>query len=166
MKPNKLLIILVVLCAASIIINGLALYRNQQLQKQVSNLYSNIDDLDDKLSDAKKQIEELEGKKEEMEEKLSRVQHFDNAGTSYYSGGSSGVSYTGSAMQTKIDGTFEGWDGETIFKMMNGTVWQQASYSYTYHYAYMPDVLIYSKGGTYYMKVEDVDEEIAVKQIK
>jgi hypothetical protein len=31
---------------------------------------------------------------------------------------------------------------------------------------YMPDVIIYKKGGTYYMKVEDVDDEIQVTQIK
>ena len=75
-------------------------------------------------------------------------------------------SYFSDVMETLIDGAFVGWNGETIFKMMNGTIWQQAEYSYIYHYAYMPEVQIYEKGDGYYMKVEDVDEEIRVNQIK
>ncbi|HEX5153079.1 MAG TPA: hypothetical protein VFW07_16630 [Parafilimonas sp.] len=75
-------------------------------------------------------------------------------------------SYFSGVMETLIDGAFDGWDGETIFKMMNGTVWQQAEYSCMYQYAYMPEVLIYEKGDGYYMKVEDVDEEIRVTQVK
>ena len=75
-------------------------------------------------------------------------------------------SYFSDVMETLIDGAFVGWDGETIFKMMNGTIWQQAEYSYIYHYAYMPEVQIYEKGDGYYMKVEDVDEEIRVNQLK
>jgi hypothetical protein len=69
-------------------------------------------------------------------------------------------------IETKIDGDFEGWDGETIFKMTDGSIWQQASYDYTYHYAYRPDVLIYRKSGAYYMQVEGVDDEIRVIKLK
>ena len=75
-------------------------------------------------------------------------------------------SHFSDVMETLIDGAFDGWNGETIFKMMNGTIWQQAEYSYMYHYAYMPEVQIYEKGDGYYMKVENVDEEIRVNQIK
>lgn len=74
--------------------------------------------------------------------------------------------YSKGVIETKIDGEFKGWEGETIFKMMNGTIWQQDSYAYTYHYAYMPEVLLYRKSGRIYMKVEGVDSEIAVKRIK
>ena len=70
------------------------------------------------------------------------------------------------AMETLIDGAFDGWDGGTVFKMMNGTIWQQAENSYMNHYAYMPEVQIYEKGDGYYMKVEDVNEEVRVTQIK
>lgn len=66
-------------------------------------------------------------------------------------------------IETNIDGEFKGWDGETIFKFMNGQIWQQSSYAYMYHYAYTPEVLIYEYGGKYLMKVEDVDEVIEVK---
>lgn len=69
-------------------------------------------------------------------------------------------------IETQIDGDFEGWEGETIFKMMNGQIWQQSSYDYAYHYAYSPEVLIYEFDGSWIMRVEDVDETINVTQLK
>ena len=68
-------------------------------------------------------------------------------------------------IETQIDGDFEGWEGETIFKMMNGQIWQQSSYDYTYHYAYSPEVLIYEFNGSWIMRVEDLDETIEVTQL-
>jgi hypothetical protein len=70
------------------------------------------------------------------------------------------------ALETTIDGEFQGWDGETIFKLSNGQIWQQAEYSYTYSYAYMPEVTIYATDSGCKLKVEDEDETILVKRIK
>jgi hypothetical protein len=69
-------------------------------------------------------------------------------------------------IESNIDGDFEGWDGETIFKLRNGQIWQQSSYAYTYHYAYSPEVTIYKTGGLYKMKVDGVDSSIFVTQLK
>lgn len=69
-------------------------------------------------------------------------------------------------VESQIDGEFQGWEGETIFKLMNGQIWQQSQYSYTYHYAYMPSVIIYSSGGGYKMKVDGVNDTIYVKQLR
>lgn len=68
-------------------------------------------------------------------------------------------------VETQVDGEFNGWEGETIFKLSNGEVWQQAAYAYTYHYAYRPNVMIYLFKGEYRMAVEDVDETISVKKL-
>jgi len=70
------------------------------------------------------------------------------------------------AIETTIDGEFHGWDGETIFKLSNGQIWQQSEYSYTYSYAYMPSVTIYSTQSGCAMKVEGEDETIHVKRLK
>lgn len=70
------------------------------------------------------------------------------------------------AIESQIDGTFEGWSGETIFKLTNGQIWQQAEYAYTYHYAYRPEVIIYPVRGGCRMKVEDLRETILVKRLK
>lgn len=70
------------------------------------------------------------------------------------------------AIETQMEGTFNGWDGETLFKLTNGQIWQQSSYAYTYHYAYRPEVTIYPVSGGCKMKVKDVEQTISVKRIK
>ncbi len=70
------------------------------------------------------------------------------------------------AIESAIDGEFNGWDGETIFKLNNGQIWQQAEYDYMYSYSYSPGVTIYSTQSGCRMKVEDEDETILVKRLK
>jgi hypothetical protein len=70
------------------------------------------------------------------------------------------------AIESTIVGDFNGWDGETIFKLVNGQIWEQVEYSYTYSYSYRPDVTIYQVNGGCRMKVEDEDETIMVRRIK
>lgn len=57
-------------------------------------------------------------------------------------------------VESAIDGDFNGWEGESSYKLINGQVWKQCQYKYEYHYAYRPDVLIYSANGSYVMAVE------------
>ncbi|MEO6328851.1 MAG: hypothetical protein ABIO55_07960 [Ginsengibacter sp.] len=149
--------------------------KNVKSRKEISSLKSKIGDLEDDLSKAQEEVADLENKVSDLEDNVSdiedrssEVKQFDNSGGVRHglSSNSATPSYTGKVLKTQIDGDFEGWEGETIFKMTNGTIWQQSSYAYTYHYSFMPEVIIYKKDGTYYMKVEDVDDEIAVEQIK
>jgi hypothetical protein len=69
-------------------------------------------------------------------------------------------------IESEIDGEFEGWSGETIFKLTNGQIWQQTEYDYEYEYAYTPEVTIYKTSGCYKLKVEDMSDTICVKRIK
>jgi len=70
------------------------------------------------------------------------------------------------AIESAISGEFKGWEGETIFKLANGQIWQQAEYDYMYSYSYSPDVTIYQTRSGCRMKVEDEDETILVSRIK
>ena len=79
---------------------------------------------------------------------------------------SGGVAASGDVIETHIDGDFEGWDGDTVWKMDNEQIWQQSSYAYHYHYAYHPQVLIYRASAGWKMKVEGDSEEVSVKRIK
>jgi hypothetical protein len=76
------------------------------------------------------------------------------------------MSECSSAIESTISGDFSGWNGETIFKLDNGQIWQQAEYDYMYSYSYRPDVTIYETSGGCRMKVEDEDETIIVKRIR
>jgi hypothetical protein len=69
-------------------------------------------------------------------------------------------------IESHINGAFQGWDGDTIFELRNGQVWQQVSYNYTYHYAYSPEVFIYSTSGGYKMIVNGVSATIYVRRLK
>jgi len=69
----------------------------------------------------------------------------------------------GSIIESRIDGEFEGWTGETVFKLQNGQYWQQVSYAYRYHYAFSPAVRIVSENGRYMMHVDGVDASLAVE---
>jgi hypothetical protein len=159
---NKLKIIVVFNTVVLII--GISLFISSQ--KKINNFNSQVDGLESELNNAQSRISELEDENLELEEKLSNVQHFDDIGSIGYGYSESGTNFIGQVIETNIDGEFGGWEGETIFKMMNGSIWQQSSYAYTYHYAYMPNVIIYLKAGSYYMKVEGVDDEIQVRQIR
>ena len=71
-----------------------------------------------------------------------------------------------SVIESQVDGDFEGWEGETVVKLMNGQIWIQTEYYYEYHYAYMPDVLIYQSRGVWKMKVEGIDKAVGVEQLR
>lgn len=71
-----------------------------------------------------------------------------------------------SVIESQIDGDFEGWEGETIVKLMNGQIWQQTEYYYRYHYSFMPKVLIIKSGGSYKMKVDGIEKLIRVQRLR
>ena len=64
-------------------------------------------------------------------------------------------------IHSQVDGDWEGWDGETIVKLMDGSVWQQTEYHYEYSYSYMPAARV--QDGL--MFVDGMSRGIAVEQI-
>lgn len=79
---------------------------------------------------------------------------------------SNGPSSVSPYVESQIVGDFEGWDGDTIFKLMNGEVWQQSSYDYIYHYDYNPIIKIFETQNGYIMKVANLDKTVSVKRIE
>lgn len=73
--------------------------------------------------------------------------------------------YGGIVRRASIDGAFTGFDGDTLFKLTDGTYWLQAEYKYWYYYAYRPEVEIYAEGGTVYLRVVGQSESVAVTQL-
>jgi hypothetical protein len=47
---------------------------------------------------------------------------------------------------SQIEDEFDGFDGESIFELTDGSVYVQSSYKYHYFYAYRPMIKIYSNG--------------------
>lgn len=43
-----------------------------------------------------------------------------------------------------VNGAWEGWKGQTLVEMTDGSVWKQAEYHYEYHYSYRPQAVLTS----------------------
>jgi hypothetical protein len=69
-------------------------------------------------------------------------------------------------IESQIEGDFNGWEGETIIRLSNGQIWQQSSYHYEYHYAFMPKVLIFKTGGVFRAKVDGTETSVPVTRLK
>lgn len=63
-------------------------------------------------------------------------------------------------IESNIEGVFKGWDGKSTYKLVNGQTWEQAEYKYEYMYAYRPEVIIYSSGGSYIMRVQGTEARV------
>jgi hypothetical protein len=68
-------------------------------------------------------------------------------------------------LRSEIDGEFEGFDGETLFKLSNGTYWLQDEYKYWYYYAYCPPIEILKADGRTYLRVVGCSDKVAVRDI-
>ena len=70
-------------------------------------------------------------------------------------------------MSTCIDGNFEGWDGDTVFELCNGQIWQQSSFDFKFSFKFRPSVLIYEDVfGGFRMKVEGIADTISVVRLQ
>jgi len=68
--------------------------------------------------------------------------------------------------ESQIVSDFDGWDGETIFELANGQVWQQAGAGIAVHVAVRPDAMIYRKNGSFEMRVEGVSSTVPVRRLQ
>jgi hypothetical protein len=65
-------------------------------------------------------------------------------------------------MRSILDGSWNGWDGNTVVTLVDGSVWQQEEYYYHYHYSYRPKVIIDGN----MMHVEGMPKAIRVRRLR
>lgn len=65
----------------------------------------------------------------------------------------------------QIDGEFQGFDDDMLFKMSDGTYWIQDQYMYWYYYAYCPKGSLLRANGRLYLKIDGQDQTVPVRQI-
>ncbi|MBR0849668.1 hypothetical protein JQ543_18090 [Bradyrhizobium diazoefficiens] len=71
-----------------------------------------------------------------------------------------------STINSRISDTFEGAQGDSIYKLDNGQVWQQSKYFYKYKYSYRPRVRIEASGYRGIMHVDGFSKEIHVHRLE
>ena len=76
------------------------------------------------------------------------------------------VSGGGKVIESNIQGSWNGWSGDTIVKLTNGQIWEQAGAALSLSLGLGNEVLIFEKNNTYHMQVEDEDEAVAVRRLK
>lgn len=70
------------------------------------------------------------------------------------------VRQIGGVIESRINGEFNGWEGDSTYELVNGQLWQQSSYKYEYKYAYMPEVVIFDPGGGAVMRVAGTSAQV------
>ena len=63
-------------------------------------------------------------------------------------------------IESRIEGEFKGWDGNTQYKLQNGQIWQQSTYKYEYKYHYNPEAIVYEANGEYKMCVAGTTADV------
>ena len=91
-----------------------------------------------------------------VDDKKLNIQHL--------SGGTGGDN--GLAIESNISGSWRGWKGDTIVRLVNGQIWEQTGLGLSLSLGLGNDVLIYEKGGIYFMYVQDESEPVAVERLK
>ena len=67
-----------------------------------------------------------------------------------------------SRMNYTVNGAWEGWKGETLVEMTDGSIWKQAEYRYEYRYAYRPRATIAGDK----MMVDGMSTAVRVRRLK
>ena len=68
-------------------------------------------------------------------------------------------------IDSHIEDDFEGWDGDTIYELDDGSKWELVSYAYFYTYSYRPEAIIWRDGGKYYLEVKGMKDKQEVREV-
>lgn len=98
--------------------------------------------------------------REELDRKNAEIEILNRA--KLESTGESGEDIT----SLTIIGEFLGWNGNTVFNLSDGSVWQQAKHDVLFFRALNPEVQITNSGGSFFLQVKGVDRKIMVRKIK
>ena len=77
-----------------------------------------------------------------------------------------GKNEQGSVIRDMINGYWQGWQGNTIVKLMNGQVWEQIEPWASAAARMNPEVLIINTGSQHHMQVDGESSAILVKRLR
>jgi hypothetical protein len=67
---------------------------------------------------------------------------------------------------SQIDGEFKGAGGRSVYKLVNGQIWEQSEYLYHYYYEWRPTVVISGSDHRAMMRVAGMGRDIPVKRVR
>ncbi|MCB2189252.1 MAG: hypothetical protein KQJ78_22775 [Deltaproteobacteria bacterium] len=69
-------------------------------------------------------------------------------------------------VESRIAGPFNGWNGNTVFQLSNGQIWQQTDNQRREASGFNPHVTIYPSGSVFKMKVDGVPQVVEVRRLR
>ena len=70
-----------------------------------------------------------------------------------------------SVISSRIDGVFNGWDGDSIYALTNGQLWKQAQWVLENKWLFRPKALVFYYFG-WKMKVDGSSKTVRVTRLK
>ncbi|WP_339798136.1 hypothetical protein [uncultured Hyphomonas sp.] len=64
-------------------------------------------------------------------------------------------------MRKQVEDDWSGWDGDTVVKLTDGSVWRQEEYHYEYRYSYRPQVTLVGN----MMRVDGMSRAVRVRRL-
>ena len=64
-------------------------------------------------------------------------------------------------MKKQVEDEWNGWDGDTVVKLTDGSVWRQEEFYYEYLYAYRPQVTLVGN----LMHVDGMNRAVRVRRL-
>ena len=64
-----------------------------------------------------------------------------------------------------IAGDFEGWDGDKIYELDDGSKWELVNYTYSYSYSYRPKAVVWQDGSRYFLEVQNMTDKQEVREV-
>jgi hypothetical protein len=67
--------------------------------------------------------------------------------------------------ESSIAGRFDGWNGDTVVRLLDGTRWRQVDGAVVVHHAFMPPVTVYRSGRMHRMRIEGLGRSVSVEPL-
>ena len=67
--------------------------------------------------------------------------------------------------ESSIAGRFDGWNGDTVVRLLDGTRWRQVDGAVVVHHAFMPPVTVYRSGTMHRMRIEGLGRSVSVEPV-
>ncbi len=72
-----------------------------------------------------------------------------------------------SVIESSVDGEFNGFDGNTVIRLLDGSLWEQTEFYWEWHWAYLPKATVFrSRSGEWKMQIAGIRRSVGVRKLK
>ena len=68
--------------------------------------------------------------------------------------------------ESKVNGKFDGWNANTIYRLKNGTKWRLISNKNTYQTSISPKAFVWREGNDYYLEIKGAGKKEKVRRVE